>query len=467
MQVPSNKKGLIDVSVKISIVGAGSAIFSLNMIRDLCLTKRLDDSVVSLMDLSPERLDAVYEICTRYNQELGGHLKVEKTTDRLECLKDADFVINTACGLGHAKWKEIWAKAYEKGYRMGGSLNIISDEAFYINFFQYQIMEEVYLDMQKVCPNAWYLLVANPVIGGVTYLKRKYPDMKLLGLCHGTHRAVDIMNCMGLDLKQVEYEVPGVNHFVWLTKFRYKGKDAFPMLERWMDEHMWEQRDYDIGPKSYDLYKRFGAWPIGDTATPGGNSWPYWYHTDDELNKKWDEDPRSWFDRVYFEPTQKVVDKLMTVAADRSLKVTDVYPPEMSGEPIIPIVESIAFNIPRVLIINVMNTDLYLDGIPRDFQVEVPCLIHSGGCFPIHQHQLPKPILAYALRDKVAPYEMEIAAYEQQSYDLLLSLILMDPYTKTEAQAIEMLDTILDTPGLEKMKAYYKKGPRWDTPTNG
>lgn len=451
------------MSVKISIIGAGSAIFSLNIIKDLCLTKRLAGSTVSLMDLNPDRLEAVYNICVRYARELGENLNVERTTDRLECLAGADYVINTACGLGHAKWKEIWDKAYEKGYRMGGSLAIISDEAFYINFYQYRIMEEVYLDMQKVCPNAWYLLVANPVIGGVTFLKRKYPDMKLLGLCHGTHRAVDIMNCMGLDMNQVEYEVPGVNHFVWLSKFKYKGENAFPLLEKWMDENMEKYRDYDIGPKAYDLYKRFGAWPIGDTATPGGNSWPYWYHTDDSLNQKWDEDPRSWFDKVYFGPTKAVVDQLMTVAKDESLKVTSVYPPEKSGEPIIPIIESLAFNIPRVIIINVMNTDEYLEGIPKDFQVEVPCLINGKGCFPMHQESLNKPILAYALRDKVAPYEMELAAFNEGSYDLLLSLILMDPYTRSEKQAIELLDAILNTPGLEEMKAHYRKGRRWET----
>lgn len=448
--------------MKISIIGAGSAIFSLNIIKDLCLTKNLWGCTVSLMDLNQDRLDAVAEICVRYAKELGGELKVEKTTDRLESLAGADYVINTACGLGHAKWKEIWDKCYDKGYRMGGSPNVVSDEAFYINFFQYRIMEDVYLDMQKVCPNAWYLLVANPVIGGVTMLKRKYPEMKLLGLCHGTHRAVAIMEEMGLDLNQVEYEVPGVNHFVWLTEFKYKGENAFPLLEKWMDAHMWERRDYDIGPKAYDLYKRFGAWPIGDTATPGAGSWPYWYHTDDNLNQKWDEDTREWFDRVYFNPTKVVVEKLMEVAADASLKVTDVYPPTMSGEPIIPIIESMVHNIPRVIILNVMNDDNYLDGIPRDFQVEVPCLINGKGCFPIHQSPLPKPILAYALRDKVSPYEMEIAAYQEGSYDLLLSLVLMDPYTRTEKQAIEILDEILDTSGMETMKAHYKKSSRQD-----
>lgn len=442
--------------MKLCVIGAGSAIFSINVIKDICLTKNFEGSTVSLVDINPERLDAVFELCTRYVSEVGGRLNVEKSTDRKEAMKGADFVINTACGLGSARWKEAWEAAFEHGYRMGGSLAIVSDESFFINFYQYRLMEQIYLDILAVCPNAWYLLVANPVIGGVTYLKRKYPDAKLIGLCHGTHRAIDIMNCMKLDLTKVTYEVPGVNHFVWLTEFTYNGENAFPLLEKWMDENMWGYRDYDIGPKAYDLYKRFGAWPIGDTATPGGNSWPYWYHTDDELNKKWDEFPRKWFDDVYFNPIKEKMDRLLAVAKDKSVKVTEEYPPVMSGEPIIPIAESIAFDIPRVFIVNIMNDNDYVFGIPRDFQVEVPALIKASGVYGIKTKGLPKPLLAYALRDKVAPYEMEIAAYEKGDRNLLLSLVMMDPYTKSEKQAKDVLEAILKLPGLEAADAHYQ-----------
>lgn len=444
------------MSFKICIIGAGSAIFSLNIIRDICLTENFRGSTVSLMDVDSAMLDAVHEFCTRYVNEVNGDLKVEKSTDRRESMKDADFVINTACGLSHNKWKEGWQVALDHGYRMGGSLSIVSDEAFFINFFQYRLMEEIYLDMLDVCPNAWYLLVANPVIGGVTYLKRKYPDSKLIGLCHGTHRVKDIVKCMGLDINKVSYEVPGVNHFVWLTEFKYNGENAFPLMEKWMDENMWQYRDYDIGPKAYDLYKRFGAWPIGDTATPGGNSWPYWYHTDDELNKKWDENPRQWFDEIYFDSNAKKMERMFEIIADRTIKLTDEFPPVMSGEEIIPIAESIAFNIPRVFIVNIMNNNDYVFGIPRDFQVEVPALVNSQGIFGMRTRGLPKHILAYALRDKVAPYEMDLAAYEKGDRNLLLSLIMMDPYTRTEKQAKDVLEAILKLPGFEELNQHYK-----------
>ena len=51
---------------KISIIGAGSARFSLTLIRDLCLTPNLAGCTVSLMDVDSARLAAAQKICQRY-----------------------------------------------------------------------------------------------------------------------------------------------------------------------------------------------------------------------------------------------------------------------------------------------------------------------------------------------------------------------------------------------------------------
>jgi len=65
--------------------------------------------------------------------------------------------------------------------------------------------------------------------------------------------------------------------------------------------------------------------------------------------------------------------------------------------------------------------------------------------------------LSHILRDRVAPVEMELAAYEQGNYELLVSLILQDPWTRTEEQARNLVDRILSLPGLESMKQHYKR----------
>ena len=81
---------------KITIIGAGSAIFSVNLVKDICLTRNLCDSTICFMDIDRERLDTIYELCRRYAAEVGISLNLLKTTDRKEALRDADFVINTA-----------------------------------------------------------------------------------------------------------------------------------------------------------------------------------------------------------------------------------------------------------------------------------------------------------------------------------------------------------------------------------
>ena len=62
--------------MKIAIIGAGSAIFSLNLIGDLCLTESLQGSTISLMDINERRLDAIYLLCRRYAEEMGRDFRI-------------------------------------------------------------------------------------------------------------------------------------------------------------------------------------------------------------------------------------------------------------------------------------------------------------------------------------------------------------------------------------------------------
>ena len=81
---------------QVTLIGAGSVVFSLGMVKDLCLTPGLKGSKVCFMDIDEERLDVVYRLATRYAQDLGADLEFERTLDREESLRGADFVINTA-----------------------------------------------------------------------------------------------------------------------------------------------------------------------------------------------------------------------------------------------------------------------------------------------------------------------------------------------------------------------------------
>ena len=388
-------------------------------------------------------------------------LRLEKTTDRKESLQDADFVINTALVVGHQGYREGWSIGFKHGYRFGGSYHIMHDEGFWINYYQLGLFDSSATDILELCPDAWYIKLANPVLAGTNYLWRKYKKLKMVGLCHGFGGIYHIAHILGLEAKEIGFQIPGVNHFVWLTDFRYKGEDAYPLLDEWIEKEApryWEKShpSSDVGPKAIDLYRRFGVFPIGDTCTPGGGSWPWWYHTDDETEKRWKEDPRGWWRWVLKPPPGNDVAELLKIARDKSRKVTDVIPPQRSDEMIVPLVESIACDIPRMFQVNIVDNGDFVPGVPRDFEVEVSGLVSKKGIQGIKTTGLPKPLIAHILRDRVAPVEVELEAYESGSKELLLQLIMMDPWTKSAEQAQGLLEDMFALPRLEEMKMHYR-----------
>lgn len=447
--------------MKIGIIGAGSGIFSLNLIKDLCLTPNLHDATICFMDIDQERLDAAFALCNRYSQEVGMKLDIVKTLDREECLRNADFVICTALIGGYKGWKEGWELGKKWGFRWGGSLHIMHDEAFWINFYQIRFMEEVLLDIQRICPDAWLLMVSNPVLAGTTYLKRKYPEAKFVGLCHGYSGIYNLADRLKLDPDKMSFQIPGVNHFVWLNRFHYDGKDAFPMVDKWVREHSEEyfktcKFSDGTGPKIVDMYKRYGVFPIGDTGNPGGGAWGWFYHTDSQVEKTWNEDPDTWF-KNYFEESTTNFEKIKKAAYDPDVKAADLVGREASREQIVKLIESIHCDIERVLIVNVLNDRLSVPGLPQDFEVEIPALVSARGIQPIATEPLPKPILAYIYRDRIAPVEMELEAIRTHSKDLLVDLVMMDPFCTSRAQAEGLVNDICNLPYHTEMKAWFEE----------
>jgi alpha-galactosidase len=448
------------MALKISLIGAGSGAFSLSLIRDLCLTRSLEGSTISFMDINLERLEGSFNMCRRLAQEKGVAFNFEKTLDRAESLRGANFVINTALAAGHHRLQAGWEIARAMGYRWGGSLAIMHDEAFWINFYQLRLFESVAEDILRICPDAWYLQVANSVLGATTYLKRKYPALKMTGLCHGFGGVYHVASLLGLEREHFTFEAPGVNHFIWLTKMFYKGEDAFPLWREWVREksaayfETCGESDH-MGPKPVDVYRRMGVIPIGDTATVGGGAWGWWYHQDDAAEKRWKENPSKWWNG-YFTSVERVARENYRLGGDPDARISDHVSPDASGEQMVPIIESIARDIPRTFIVNIPNSGSFVPGVPADFAVEVPALVSARGIQGIQTGGLPEPAMGYLLRDRVAPVNLELEAYRSGSRDLLTELICLDPWSRTVQQAREFVDAILNMEFHTEMKRHYR-----------
>lgn len=223
--------------IKLGIIGAGSATFSLGLVRDLCSTPDLFGSTISLMDISEERLDNIHRLATRYVDELKIDLRFEKTLSRESAMKDADFVINTALFGAHNQHESGRAVGDRHGYYRGGPG---------MNYNQLRFLLSVAKDMEKYCPNAWLIQSSNPVFDGCTLMTRE-TSTKVVGLCHGHYGYHGIARVLGLDLAHVECLAVGFNHIIYMTHFLYKGENAYPLIDEWIETKAEEYWHTQVG----------------------------------------------------------------------------------------------------------------------------------------------------------------------------------------------------------------------------
>lgn len=92
------------------------------------------------------------------------------------------------------------------------------------------------------CPDAWVINYTNPMTICTRTLTRVAPGLKAFGCCHevfGTQHLLAGLVAKYWDVpeparQEIQVNVLGINHFTWLDRATYKGRDLFDLL----DEHL-------------------------------------------------------------------------------------------------------------------------------------------------------------------------------------------------------------------------------------
>ena len=82
------------MSFKVAFIGAGSIGFTRGLLADLLTVPEFHGIEVSFMDINPDNLRMVTQLCQRDIDENGLNIKIHATLDRREAFKDARYVIN-------------------------------------------------------------------------------------------------------------------------------------------------------------------------------------------------------------------------------------------------------------------------------------------------------------------------------------------------------------------------------------
>ncbi|MCC6446729.1 MAG: hypothetical protein IT210_25170 [Armatimonadetes bacterium] len=214
------------------------------------------------------------------------------------------------------------------GYYRGARLQDFGQALFFL---------EVSRDMERLCPDAWLIQSANPVFGRCTLMARE-TGIKVLG--HGHYGYLEIADTLGLEREHVSAEMPGFNLWIWMTDFRYRGQNAYPLLDEWIEskiEEYWASDTHGYGANqmrraAIHQCQLFGLMPIGDTPRIVG----WWYHIDLVTRQRW-FGPAGGFDSEigwgqYLKDVAKGAERVEQAARDESRPITEIFLPVQSGE---------------------------------------------------------------------------------------------------------------------------------------
>jgi alpha-galactosidase len=443
--------------VKIAIIGAGSATFSAGIVRDLCVNSGLHGSHVTFMDIDEYRLQVVGRMAERLSHELNAGLSFSQTTDRAKALQGADFVINTAQVGGHA-WTEAQRALAEKhGYYRGLRLHDFGQILFFL---------EVARDMERICPNALLMQSANPVFEGCTAMHRE-TNINVLGLCHGHYGYRKVAQVLGLDPAHVSAQMPGFNHWIWMTDFRYKGANAFPLLDAWIEneaEAYWAKddrtfNDNQMSRAAIHQYQLWGLLPIGDTPRFAG----WWYHTDLETKRRWYGHLGGFDSEIgwgqYLERIGQKVATIEQAALDENRPISATFEPKQSDEQIIPIINSLANDQEAIYQVNVPNRGPLIPGFPQNLVVETQGVVNGAGIHGVMPSALPPKLVAGAMIPRWHQAELVVEAVCQADNDLLLLYMLNSHHSRSLEQAETLLIEWLADPRNERVRNHFGTRP--------
>jgi len=447
--------------MKITIVGAGSAAFWVSTLRDFTVMKSAPGCTISLVDVNNERLDAVYDIARRYVKEVGVDIHFEKVDSRRKAMEGADFVVNTAWVGGHQFAEKMKTIGEKHGYYMGIDHRQVR---FIVGYSQFKLALEIARDMEEICPDAWMLQVANPVFDITTLIHRER-RIKVAGFCDGYIGFYRLLMAMGLSPADVNFQVAGLNHCIYLTKFQSKedGSNLYPAIDNWVkneSEQFWKDNEIGlwqetISPAAVDVYKHFGMYPIGDTGREF--MWKYYYDLD--TLKRWfgsiGGTDSSIGNPMRLERFQENVDKLFQLTKDPAASVKAFLPPEKGLDEFSDFIDAIHLGEEKRLVLNIPNNGV-MEQMPNDVAVEVPVNIKNGKLYPEHVDPFPSRLLNFMIIPRMLTMEWNLEAFLSGNKEMLVEILVRDPRTQSEKQARDALEDILAQPENREMATYYR-----------
>jgi alpha-galactosidase len=404
---------------KVTLMGAGSAVFSRQLMVDILLIPGLDSGSFALVDIDPARLELAHQLAEKVIALTGKDWTVEASTNRGQVMGGSDYLINfiEVNGLQTVQLDHEIPMKY-------GVKQCIGDTIGPGGIFKALRTGPDWLDIlfhaEEVCPNALVLNYTNPM-SILTLAALRATDIEVVGLCHSVQGTSEqLASYAGVPYKEMKWCCAGINHMAWFTELTYEGQDLYPLLK----ERARRPAFFDQDPVRFETMLQFGYF-VTESSGHFSEYVPYFRKRDDLLEKYARDGYRgeTGFYANNWPAWRAAADgyarRMIAGEAEIELRRSNEYASY--------IIEAKETGAPTRIHGNVLNTGL-IDNLPPNGCVEVACLVDKNGITPCHFGSLP-PQLAALNQTHMAAHELVVTSLLKSDREAALHALMLDPLT--------------------------------------
>ncbi|GAA3568032.1 alpha-glucosidase/alpha-galactosidase [Microlunatus spumicola] len=414
-------------------LGAGSVVFTRQLLADLFRFDDLPELRVVLHDIDAERLAVARGTADQVAERFGRHPEVVATLDRREALDGADFVVNMIQVGGIDATRVDLLVPAEAGLRqtIGDTTGI---GGVFRGLRTFPVLSGIAADMLELCPDALFLNYTNPMAMNVWWLSVVAPQLKVVGLCHSVYWTVNgLCAQVGVPMEGTHFRAGGVNHQAWLTEWSRDGVDLYPRLREVIAADPELERRVRV-----EIFSRVGSYPT--ETSEHSSEYLSWFLRSDEQVRRFRLEPLEYIG-ISEQNVAEFESARAALAEGRPLELEEgaaEYAPQVIHSVLTGTVREIHANV-----VNPVGAPL-IDNLPEGAVVEVPARVDAGGVHPIAFG--PVPLVGAALnRDYLSVAGLTVEAARTGDPLLVRQAVLVDPNassTLTPAEIWALCDTM-------------------------
>ena len=421
---------------RIAFIGAGSVVFTKNLLGDILERPELHGAEIALHDIDADRLATAEAMAAYVARERGASPTISVHLDRRAALEGAGYVLNMVQIGGH----EATLKDFELPARHGLRQTIadtLGIGGIMRGLRTIPVLLDVCRDMQELCPDALLLQYVNPM-AMLCWAVAEASPIRAVGLCHSVqHTAAQLAGVLGVEAAELEYLVAGINHLAFFLSLEQHGEDLYPRLRELVEadrvpgadrvrfevlrhlgyfvtessEHFAEYVPWFIKSARPDLIERY-AIPL------------------DEYPRRCDRQIEEW------------------AALRAGLQNGGVMNTGSSNEYGADIINACETGEPFTFNGNVPNAvagGQLIDNLPGECCVEVPCVAGASGVEPCAVGSLPRH-LAALIQTNVNVQGLTVSAALTGRREPVYHAAMLDPHTAAELpldEIEELVDELL------------------------